>query len=411
MTQKKTFLMILLLAFVLRLGYALNARWDERLGDAVHYHRIAENLLAGKGYVYRSGSDLYREPIRSQRVPIYPLFVAGIYFLSGHSVTAVRIVQALLSTITCVFIYLIGKKLFSREVGLLSLALAAVYPIYIFYTAHLLTETLYLFLNTLLMLSVLYGLEGQQGILWFYSGLLSGMALLCRATTFAFLPFMVAAIFWLNRRKRPFRALVLVLVGLVLVVAPWLIRNYRIHSRWILSTQTGVNFYMGSNPMNQTGGSNQGGDFTIPVEVKGMSESEINQYLFRKGVQFAKEQPGRYGRLAVQKFFRLWRWTPYRTSGYNGLVYQIVCFLFNAPLILLLIPGMILARKEGGVLFLYLFIFSTTLLHMVWNSSMRFQLPMMPYVMVFSAYAFLEGWRRCERFSLANHIGRKGVSP
>lgn len=387
--------MIVAVALALRIGYALNAKWDERLGDAFHYNRLAENILAGKGYLYGSQSELFPKTVRSQRLPLYAFFVAGVYFVSGHSMVAVRVVQAVLGTLTCIFIYFIAKKILNQSVAFCAMIFSAVYPIYIFYTGQLLTESLYLFLGTLLLLCLLSGLDHRREIFWLYAGFLGGLALLCRATILAFLPFMFGAIFWLNRRYRPLRSLGLTLFGIFLVVTPWMVRNYIIHDSWVLSTQAGLDFYMGSNPMNQTGGSIYGIDYIWPEEIKGMNELEADRYLFKKGIAFAKEHPGRYGWLAIQKFLRLWRWTPYWTSGYTQLIYQTVSFVFNAPLILLLIPGMILSRKgKVGVLFLYLFIFSTTLLHMAWNSSMRFQLPMMPYVTIFSSYAFLEGWKR-----------------
>ena len=67
--------------------------------DAARYDTIAWNLVQGKGFSIEPGTPAFLTG------PTYPTFLAFIYSIFGHSYSAVIIVQALLSTLTCFMIY------------------------------------------------------------------------------------------------------------------------------------------------------------------------------------------------------------------------------------------------------------------------------------------------------------------
>src|SRR6266850_339717 len=80
------------------------------------------------------------------RLPGYPLFLASIYSVFGHTSNgAVRIVQALIDTATCGLVALLAfywqpDEKRKRATAIAALALAAVCPFTTIYTATLLTE-------------------------------------------------------------------------------------------------------------------------------------------------------------------------------------------------------------------------------------------------------------------------------
>ena len=47
----------------------------------------------------------------------YPLYLSVIYFLTGNSILIVCLVKAVLSTLTCVFVYRLAKRNFGEETG------------------------------------------------------------------------------------------------------------------------------------------------------------------------------------------------------------------------------------------------------------------------------------------------------
>ena len=97
---------VLLLGFGLRVGEA----WDGRapVYDAKAYAAIAANLQGGEGFTV--GPEATQPS--SNYSPGLPLFVAGVYAISGgvHEQLA-RLVLALVGTLSVLFAYLIGRRL------------------------------------------------------------------------------------------------------------------------------------------------------------------------------------------------------------------------------------------------------------------------------------------------------------
>ena len=91
--------------------------------DAESYVVIGRNLAQGNGFVFAAG----RTPT-AWRAPGYPSFLAGIFWLTGGSLIAARIVQAFLWTLTAFITYALGKRFMRPEAALIAAGLAGLYP-------------------------------------------------------------------------------------------------------------------------------------------------------------------------------------------------------------------------------------------------------------------------------------------
>src|ERR1043166_10205813 len=90
---------LLVLAFGFRLFVALRLPNDSP-DDGRVYSQIARNVLEQHVYSHDEHQPFAPSLIR---LPGYPLFLAAIYSIAGHgNNTAVRVVQAMLDTFTCV---------------------------------------------------------------------------------------------------------------------------------------------------------------------------------------------------------------------------------------------------------------------------------------------------------------------
>src|SRR6201988_447842 len=97
--------LLLVVAFAFRLFVALRLPNDTP-GDGVVYAQIARNVLEQHVYSHESEAPFVPSLIR---LPGYPLFLAGIYSISGHTNNpAVRVAQAVIDTATCVLIALVA---------------------------------------------------------------------------------------------------------------------------------------------------------------------------------------------------------------------------------------------------------------------------------------------------------------
>ena len=160
---------ILVIALLIRLGWVLYTP-ALPVSDFVGYNSLAHRLVNGLGY-----SSTYR-------VPGYPLFLAALYALFGDDLLFPKLANAILSTLTCLFTYLIADKAFSRKVALTASGIVALLPSHVLYAGLLATESIF----TCLMLGsttlFLFALEraDRRWLLLMASGFVLGLAALVR---------------------------------------------------------------------------------------------------------------------------------------------------------------------------------------------------------------------------------------
>ena len=137
---------IFVLAFCLRLIYTLQIQtlptFEVLIVDAFSYNEWAKNIIQNS---WLGDKAFYQ-------APLYPYFIALIYKIFGIKLFAVRIIQVLMSSATCLLYYYISKKYWGVRAGVIASLLATFYNIYIFYVPMHLKPTLYIFLETLCVL-------------------------------------------------------------------------------------------------------------------------------------------------------------------------------------------------------------------------------------------------------------------
>src|SRR5713101_7402624 len=190
------FLAVLIAAAAIRVAVA-HYLANDAPDDGRVYAQIARNVL--EQHVYSHADQPPYEPSLI-RLPGYPLFLASIYSIFGHTNNgAVRIVQALVDTATCAVIALLAfywqpdeKK--KRATAIAALALAAICPFTTIYAATILTEVPTTFLVMAMFLAATLGFRKtftteetektrrfKHALLWWgLAGLLGGLAVMFR---------------------------------------------------------------------------------------------------------------------------------------------------------------------------------------------------------------------------------------
>jgi len=223
---------LIVIALSFRLFIAIRLPNDEP-DDGRVYSQIARNML--EQHVYSIESQAPYTPTLI-RLPGYPLFVAAIYSLFGHgNNTAVRVVQAVLDTITCALIaWVVFEWSRKRWAALIALALAAVCPFTAIYVATILTEVPTNFLAVAMVLTTTFAFKAttRKRVLmwWIVTGLLAGIAVFFRPDSGLFaaaigLTLMVSGL--RKFREATLQAAVFSL-AFCLVLVPWTIRNRRL---------------------------------------------------------------------------------------------------------------------------------------------------------------------------------------
>ncbi|MDX6604363.1 MAG: hypothetical protein QOF23_872 [Solirubrobacterales bacterium] len=229
---------ILLLGLGLRLGEA----WDGRapVYDASAYAAIGANLDRGDGFTVGPSAT---QP-SSNYSPGLPLLLAGLYEATGgvHERTA-RVLLALIGTLSVLFTYLIGRRL-SRLVsyagyggvnsptfvvaGLLGAAAVAIYPALLEYQGMTMGEPLAATLLAGAVLSMFWARDQGTPWRWLAPGALLGALTLVRPEYLAVSLLLAIVVFAVAARanwRRSLAEAAILLAGLVVVLAPWAVRN------------------------------------------------------------------------------------------------------------------------------------------------------------------------------------------
>ncbi len=236
--NKRLYLAIFLCALLIRLVFVANLEEKWYFYDTEHYDKAASSILAGKGF--GGGFNFSNDPeLRSvySLPPIYPIFLATIYFLFGRHFLIVRIVQSIVSALTCLMMYFIGEKVFNdKKVGLIAASISIFYPLLIFSSGLLYIEALFTFFISMTIYYV-FRVYDEEKYVWLsiLTGLFLGLATLARPVIFSFYPFLALWVFMILIKpfKKRLTILAFIFSSAVLTMMPWTIRNYNVFGRFV----------------------------------------------------------------------------------------------------------------------------------------------------------------------------------
>ncbi|MEW5795094.1 MAG: glycosyltransferase family 39 protein [Candidatus Zixiibacteriota bacterium] len=187
--------------------------------------------------------------------PGYPFWLSRIYLVFGHVPVIGAIANIFLGTATVLLSYLLVRCLWGERIGRWSLLILALFPSQVLFANVLASEMLF---TPLFLLALLLFVAGSRIRHWWavvcLGGLFLGLATLTRTISAPFL--CIVALYWfLESRSWRFAAArtVLGLAGFALVVTPWIIRNHHAVGRACLSTNTGINLFIGNQPSSGMG--------------------------------------------------------------------------------------------------------------------------------------------------------------
>ncbi len=340
------------------------------------------------------------------RMPLYPLFLAAFAGLGQTGILLARLAQAALGAATVLIAYRFAAAAFDRRAALVAGLLVSCDPFAVFFSNLLLTEVLF----TLMAVSLT---SCAWLLLWrarhHFRAALLGVALLgpavvlTRPSAAGWIPLLWLLIVWLSTdRPRTFLRLLVCPVALVVLMLPWGVRNRAALGSWAwLSANGGVTLYDAQGPQAD-GSSNQAFLANMP-ELKGLDEIARDQMLQRRARQHMRDDPGRVLRLAAVKLQRTWSLTP-NVAEYRGGPVALVSAAYTALVLLAALVGLVRAatqrlrphqatfrppapspRAFHALIWLPVVYFS--LLHCIYVGSLRYRVPLMPFVCLAAAGA------------------------
>lgn len=294
-----------LLLVIVATGLALRLGCAALLGpvvtsDGAVYLGLAKRLLEGRAYVDPRG-DLAYWP------PGYPmsLAAAGLFFGLAKPAAAILAVNLLSYLAATVGAFLLGRWLYGSAVGLAAAALLAVWPNLVIGVSGASKELPALGLLTAAV--ALYVLarrrnDGRTGpgnlSAAFACGLGLGMASLVQPALM-FLPsaVLLAEMLQPSTLRAAVARLVLIIAGMVVVIAPWSMRNAeQLGATVPIATNGGDVLYRANNPLAVPGYLAEG-----PVDLRQYPEVERSRLGVRLALEWIGQEPHRFLVLAGQR--------------------------------------------------------------------------------------------------------------
>lgn len=408
---------IFIVALILRVIPVILARGlGIGLDDMFQYDMLARSLADGNGFRWYAEVDLSQlasfvdfdltsvkdyDPLlgipTSFRAPLYPTFLAIVYFFSGTGFSrffAVRVAQAIfLGAPLAPLTYLVSKKLFpdKERNAKVSAWIVAAYPMLLVYPLGLGTENPFFVLLLASFLSLIKQKDNPTSLQSLLSGLILGLTALTRSVI---LPFAGLAVLWIWFFLKQKRGAILVAVSFALTITPWVIRNSLLHHKLTgIETSMGYNLHLGYHP--QGNGSFMFGPSLELLPI--LDDAERDKIGTEQAIEFIKAQPERFVPLAVN-----------RLGYFFGLEKRVLMYFYSndiigfvpLPLLLtisaiLLLPfvfistsaalGISLLRWKPEHILLGLLFVSYILPHVFILSEDRFHLALVPYIAILAA--------------------------
>jgi len=343
--------------------------------DSVEFLMVSWHIRAGDGPILSGDSAV-------GRMPGYPYLLAGITSVFGEGLLAPRLVQAALGALAVGMAALLAGRLFGRRVALAAGVIAAVYPMFIMMSALLLSETLFilLFLAGILCLHRAFAEDTLPAAI--AAGAAFGAATLVRSSLLLYVPMAAGA--WVVLRRFKVGAFVraaMMLAAFAAVMAPWVVRNWRVTGHFVPTRlRVGPSLYEALNPEADGGPMMQRIDWGDGTE--GLTEYEKNALWRIRAIEYAKQNPGHVASLAVRKLVRFWNIMPNDPRFRRPLIVIGMGLPFAGVMFLALLGGWLSWGRADVALTALLPVVYYSLLHMVFVSSVRYRVAVMPLLIV-----------------------------
>jgi hypothetical protein len=422
------------------------------LDDMFQYDMLARSIASGDGYRWYAEKDLPivlpylqldltsidydpRGVLTSFRPPLYPAFLAVIYFIFGMGIKRffiARLAQALLAASLAPLTYTLALRLFpaKKRAARVSAWVITLYPMLVIYPLSLATENLFFVLVLCSLLVLLKakdslprnnpGVEQSRYFLvrnrWFLlSGVLIGMTCLTRSVAQLFA---ILAIFWVWHCLKSHKQALITLSVIFIIIAPWMVRNSLLYGKVTgIESAIGYDLYLGYHPLGT-------GTFQYPQSLDlmtMMNDSERDQIGIQKTLEFIKADPGRTLYLLFRRagyFFGLEKriLTYFYSNNYFGYISSpvlgMIYILFCLPFVMVStsgVMGLATIKWRSATWILALFLIGYILPHLLIIAEDRFHLTTVPFLAILSAQFWDGGWSSLRARWKGTQVGKAAI--
>ncbi len=369
-----------------------------------HWHfgyeagRIARSIVEERGF----SSPLFADTgPTAWMTPVYPYLVAGVFKIFGVYTKTSAIVllslNALMSAVVCVLVFLIARASFGERVAKWSGWAWAFCPYGIYFPVERIWETwlatlllCVLFLMTL-RLGEAENADGNRTGKWILFGAGWGVAALTSPALVSVLPFLAVWIIYRRHKggQRWLAGNAVAVAAFLVVVSPWFIRNYEVFHQFIpFRDGMGLVLRLGTKGASDYWGPYELGPWHNDAEwneFQRLGELGYMEHKKEQAVEFIRANPGWYAWTTLRRVV-FW-WTGYWSLDREYLKQEPLDppnVFFCTALTVLAVLGFWKALRAdfGGAVPYALVLFSFPLIYYITSPEVYYRRPIDPFFVI-----------------------------
>ena len=394
---------LVVIALFLRVGWIIIGHTykfksaDNNFGFGWEMGRIGAALASGRGF-----SNPFGPPTgpTAWEPPLYPYLVAGVFNVFGiyskASAFVLLTINSVFSALTCIPIFLTGRRVFSEKVAVGAAWTWALLPYVMFWCTKWVWETSLSALLVAVIFWMTLTLEDRDRLMpWVEFGLLWGLAALTSTSLLSSLP--ASGLWaWYHRAKRHKPSLAGVVLASVVFsacITPWLVRNYQVFGKLIfIRDNFGAELRLG----NGKGADGTWMEYLHPTQdVYAMrqyqSMGELTYIAMRKqqALDYIRADYGRFLALCLKRFVYFWAGAPRPAQNWWSAQLKNSLFLASSVLMFWGLGRALRQRRPGARLFFWLIVSYTAIYYVVFPNP-RYRHPIEPEITILAVYLVTE---------------------
>ncbi len=322
--------------------------------------------------------------------PLYTAVIAAVLGLfRSPNPLPVLLLQCALGAACAPLTRRLGARLGVAEATARLAALwVALDPGLIFFTPQLGTETMFIAMELLFFVWLLDELKRPLSGRLVVLGLWGGLCALCRSVIGGYPAFLFLALWRTRGVTRAFFFCAILGLGWLAPSAAWSVRNYLKYGRVVpVAASMGWNLYEGFT-LDREEVRRRPCEMGAEAKSLGLTHQiELGAHFAKKTASFIRENPGQAAKIIVGKAFLFWRPWPYDPHSWwqRGALGIYFSMLFILALFGVRLVAFDRAWLPIWALFVYL-----TALHSVFFTSLRYRLPLEPFLCLLAAIGAAE---------------------
>jgi hypothetical protein len=377
--------------------------------DRDAYLGIAHAVADGRGFCHADDGTP-----TAFRPPVYPLQLAGLMVALPDSL-AVGIVNLVWSVVAVWLTCRLGRTLGLGRWALMSGLLVAVDPLLLQYSTQPMTESACTGLVACLLVLVV-AVETRTPLRLIGAGVAFGLLVLCRPTFWPLAGLLVITHFWSRPTLQSWALSALYAVlGTLLIVGPWVVRNQVVMGSPILTTtHGGYTLLLGNNPTFYSDVVSRGWGTPWKKESFDKWQTELQLDIARELGPHSTEQqrdrwqnakartwiadhPSEFAHAMWYRVLSLWSPIPQpeNSSSMNPWIVGAIG-LYYIAILLGFITGMVIVALQKRWLVwwpLFALVLTVQLVHLAYWTNARMRAPIVPVISLFAVVPFIVSFR------------------